>query len=109
MIIILPLFNLRHPLNFKSTSSRTATLHIYAQNASVLHIFKLFSDGHGSFLALSVAGDVGGARDTTNRVRAPAELRGACSGRPTLRELPLFLKGWRSDRPNQAWPWKSQN
>ena len=51
-----------------------------------LHISPFFSSGRGPFLALSAAGHAGGVC-SRGKLRAPAALRGACSGRSKSLEL----------------------
>ena len=71
--------------------------------AFVFHV-KLFSPGHGSFLALSTRGTQEGCAYTAVQVWASAGLRGACSGRSKSLEL-LFFTGLRSATPSRPGPW----
>ena len=80
------LFNLRHPRDFTSPTSRRGTLCRY-QMHSPPHICTPCSAGRGSFIARSAAEQAGGARVHHGASEGYAGLHGARSGGSQSRDL----------------------
>ena len=88
--------------SFSSSSSRECfaaartscarTSYVYVQNVPFLHIFELFSGGHGSFSQSRMRSTQGARGYPMAQVWAPSGHRGACSGRPKSSKL-FFFQG----------------
>ena len=83
-----PLFNLRHPRDFKSSTTLRGTLYYYVRvklAVSGIHLFPLLAEG--IFSRSRLRGSQETRLYTTVQARASARLRGACSGRSKSRSL----------------------